>query len=186
MTQWSFISRQIWIQTRLVLSSIRIWPVIKESGSGTISRMGKWLISDWLRSKILKVNNAKQNKEKWYSVQKLCLPSITKTRLFKYTENFTTKKLTFSDKNSDFFFFFFFFFHIFAQTIDCGYSNPQSMFLSRNKKNNVYPCKPQFYHIKVGSKEVNIILACFRDVKTALIKRKEFAPKVGPFWRAGN
>ena len=29
---------------------------------------------------------------------------------------------------------------------------PQSMFLSRNKKNNVYPCKPQFYYIKVGFK----------------------------------
>ena len=48
------------------------------------------------------------------------------------------------------------FFHISAQNIDCGYSleppwwgssneYPQSMFLSRNKKNNVYPCKPQFY-----------------------------------------
>ena len=47
------------------------------------------------------------------------------------------------------------------KNIDCGYlleplrrcgSNeyPQSMFLSRNKKNNVYPCKPQFYYIKVG------------------------------------
>ena len=24
------------------------------------------------------------------------------------------------------------------------------MFLSKNKKNNVYPCKPQFYYIKVG------------------------------------
>ena len=24
------------------------------------------------------------------------------------------------------------------------------MFLSRNKKNNIYPCKPQFYFIKVG------------------------------------
>ena len=29
---------------------------------------------------------------------------------------------------------------------------PQSMFLSRNKKNNVYPCKPQFYYIKVAFK----------------------------------
>ena len=49
-------------------------------------------------------------------------------------------------KNSDIF-------HISAQNIDCGYllelpwwgsSNkyPQSMFLSRNKKNDVYPCKP--------------------------------------------
>ena len=58
-------------------------------------------------------------------------------------------------------------FHISAQNIDCGYllelphwgsSNeyPQSMFLSRNKKNNVYPCKPQFCYIKVGFKDVNI------------------------------
>ena len=28
------------------------------------------------------------------------------------------------------------------------------MFLSRNKKNNVYTCKPQFYYIKVGFKGV--------------------------------
>ena len=56
--------------------------------------------------------------------------------------------------------------HIFAQNMDCRYalepprrggSNayPQSMFLSRNEKNNVYPCKPQFSNIKVefrGSK----------------------------------
>ena len=38
------------------------------------------------------------------------------------------------------------------------------MFLSRNKKNNVYPCKPQFYYIKVGLTGVSIIKACFRDV----------------------
>ena len=55
------------------------------------------------------------------------------------------------------------FFNISAQNIDCGYSlepprrggsneYPQSMFLSRNKKNNVYPCQPQFYYIKVGFK----------------------------------
>ena len=29
---------------------------------------------------------------------------------------------------------------------------PQSVFLSRNMKNNVYPCKPQFYYIKMGFK----------------------------------
>ena len=87
---------------------------------------------------------------------------ITKTRLFKYTENFTTKKWQFfRQKNSDIF-------HISAQNIDCGYSlepprrggsneYPQSMFLSRNKKNNVYPCKPQFYYIKVGFKGVKIV-----------------------------
>ena len=66
------------------------------------------------------------------------------------------------------------FFHISAQNIDCGYqlepprrggSNeyPQSMFLSRNMKKNAYPCKPQFYYIKVGFKGVNIIQACSRD-----------------------
>ena len=55
--------------------------------------------------------------------------------------------------------------HISAQNIDCGYSlepprrggsneYPQSMFLNRNKKITVYPCKPQFYCIKVGFKGV--------------------------------
>ena len=55
--------------------------------------------------------------------------------------------------------------HISTQNIDCGYllelpqqggSNeyPQSMVLSRNKKNNIYPCKLQFYYIKVGFKKL--------------------------------
>ena len=39
-----------------------------------------------------------------------------------------------------------------------------SMFLSRNKKNNGYPCKSQFYYVKVGFKGVQIIKACFHDV----------------------
>ena len=71
------------------------------------------------------------------------------------------KNGNFSDENSDIF-------HISAQNIDCGYSleppcrggsneYPQSMFLSRNNKNIVYPCKPQFYYIKVGFKGVKII-----------------------------
>ena len=75
-------------------------------------------------------------------------------------ENFQTKNSTI--------------FHISAQNIDCGYSlepprrggsneYPQFIFLSRNKKNKVYPCKPQFYYIKVGFKGVKIIQACFRD-----------------------
>ena len=71
------------------------------------------------------------------------------------------KKGNFPIKKSDIF-------HISAQNIDCGYSleppqrggsneYPQSMFLSRNKKNNVYPCKPQFSYLKVGFKGVKII-----------------------------
>ena len=73
---------------------------------------------------------------------------ITKTRLFQYIENFTSKNRKYSGKKSDIF-------HISAQNIDCGYSlepprrggsneYPQSMFLSRNKKNNVYPGNPSF------------------------------------------
>ena len=68
------------------------------------------------------------------------------------------KKWKVADKNFD----------IYAQNIDCWYSlepprrggsneYPQSMFFSRNKKNNVYPCNPQFDYIKVGFKGVNII-----------------------------
>ena len=61
--------------------------------------------------------------------------NITKTRPYKYIENFTSKNWKFSDKNADIF-------HIFAQNIDCGYSlepprrggsneYPQSMFLAK-------------------------------------------------------
>ena len=71
------------------------------------------------------------------------------------------KMAIFQIKNSDIF-------QFSAQNIDCGYSlelphrggsneYPQSLFLSRNKKNNVYPCKPQFYYIKVGFKGVKVI-----------------------------
>ena len=74
---------------------------------------------------------------------------------------FYHQKWKFSDKKSDIF-------HISAQNIGCGFSlelprrggsneYPQSMFLSRNKKNNVYPCKPQLYYTKVGFKGVIII-----------------------------
>ena len=71
------------------------------------------------------------------------------------------KNENFEIKNSDIL-------SISAQNIDCGYlleppqqggsnESPQSMLLSRNKKHNVYPCKPQFYYINVGFKGVKII-----------------------------
>ena len=66
-------------------------------------------------------------------------------------------------------------FLIFAQNIDRGYklappqwgsSNeyPWSMFKSKNKKKHAYPCKPQFYYIKVGCKGVYITGTCLHDV----------------------
>ena len=65
------------------------------------------------------------------------------------------KNENFQIKNSDIF-------HIPAQNINWGTREnlleyPQPMFLSKNKKNNVYPCKPQFNYIKVGFKGVKII-----------------------------
>ena len=47
---------------------------------------------------------------------------------------------------------------------------PTIYILSRNKKNNVYPCKPQFYYIKVEFKGVKIIQACFRDGKAKQLR----------------
>ena len=87
---------------------------------------------------------------------------ITKTCLFKYTEKLITEKLKIFRQKIQIFFIFL------LKNIDCGYSlelprrggsneYPQSMFLSRNKKNNVYPYKPQFYYIKVGFKGVKLI-----------------------------
>ena len=54
--------------------------------------------------------------ERWYVFTCLLNTLITKTRLFKYIENFTTKtKENFQIKISDIF-------HNSAQNIDCGYS----------------------------------------------------------------
>ena len=36
------------------------------------------------------------------------------------------------------------------------------MFWSKNKK-NIYPCKPQFYYIKVGCKGVFVTRTCYQD-----------------------
>ena len=88
----------------------------------------------------------------------------TYSTIFKILQS---KQENFQIQNSDIF-------HISAQNIDCGYSlepprrggsneYPQTMFLCKNKKNNLYLCKPQLYYIKVGFKVVKIIKVCFRD-----------------------
>ena len=108
------------------------------------------------------------------------------TRLFKYKENFTMKTWKLSDKNSDIY-------QSSAQNIDCGYllelpqrgsSNEyqQSMFFSRNKKNNAYPCKPQFYYIKVGFKGVKLYIYIY--VYVFVMKFKLTLPLFSDFWLA--
>ena len=65
-----------------------------------------------------------------------------------YRKFYHQKNENFQIKNSDIFL-------ISTQNIDCGHSLervPTIYVLSRDKKNNVYPCKPQFYYIKVGFK----------------------------------
>ena len=58
---------------------------------------------------------------------------ITKTHLFKYIENFTPIKGKFQIKNSDI---------LYIPWRGGSNEYPQSMYLIRDKKNNVYPCKP--------------------------------------------
>ena len=50
--------------------------------------------------------------------------------------------------------------------VEAVLTSTQIYVLSRNNKNNVYPCKPMFYYIKVGFKGVKIIYVCFRDAET--------------------
>ena len=74
----------------------------------------------------------------------------------------------FSDKNSNIFLYFWSKYRLWVfvrtasarrfQRVPTIYSG-----FSRNKKNNVYPCEPQFYCIKVVFKGVKIISVCFRD-----------------------
>ena len=109
-----------------------------------------------------------QHKAKRQKEIMLCMvnPLIQKHTLRKHAYSNIPKILP--PKNGNFYKKYSDIFNISAQNIDCGYSldlprrggsneYPQSMFLSRNKKNNVYPCQPQFYYIKVGLKGVKII-----------------------------
>ena len=95
----------------------------------------------------------KKKKEKIFPLQKHAYSNILRI--------LPSKNEKFQIKNSDIFL-------ISAQNLDCGYSlelpqwgssneYPQSMLLCRNKKNNEYPCKPQFNYIKVGFNGVEII-----------------------------
>ena len=66
-------------------------------------------------------------------------------------------------------------FLIFAQNIDRGYTfEPPHVLTSTHNlcfrgklRKNVYPCKPQLYYIKAGSKGVFITRTCLHDAKYA-------------------
>ena len=96
-------------------------------------------------------------------VQRFVVDSISlrKHAYSNILKNLPSKNGKFQINNSDIF-------HTSAQNIDCGYSlepprrsgsneYPQIYVLSRSMKNNVYSCKPQFYHINVGFKGVKFI-----------------------------
>ena len=139
-----------------ILHGLSVEDILSISSNGT-ALLNKMVIMPYLKKKLLL-----QNQESWGWI------FITKTRLFKYIENFTTKQWIFSGWK----FWYISYFcskhglWVLVRTPIRGGSNeyPQSMFFSRNEKNNVYPCKPQFYYIKVGFNVVKIIWACFRNV----------------------
>ena len=90
---------------------------------------------------------------------------IAKTRLFKYTENFTSKTWKFLDNKTDIF-------HISAQNTDCWFSlepprqggsdeYPQSFWAILRKI--MYTHVNPSFTVKVGFYGVKIISACFRD-----------------------
>ena len=100
-------------------------------------------------SKYLRESLGLRDNDSRLSLRKYAYSNILKILPPKNEKKKKKKKIR---KNSDIF-------HISAQNIDCGCSlepprqggsneYQQSMCLSRNKKNNVYPCQPQFYYKK--------------------------------------
>ena len=144
--------------------------------------MGYWRVTEkkkFINKSILYIKKKKSfsNYDTWLDLFSRVHHGTTSWRHRKHYENtpiqiyrkFHLQKPKFFRKKNSWYFSYFCSKHrlwVFVRT--CGYSlepprrggsneYPQSMFLSRNKKNNVYPCKPQFYYIKVGFKGVKII-----------------------------
>ena len=63
-----------------------------------------------------------------------------------------------------------------------------SMFLSRNKKINVYPCKPQFYGTKVGFKGIKTVsVSWLNSMPSKIISNHHFSsyiPLIQMSWQA--
>ena len=79
-------------------------------------------------------------------------------RKFQLQKKKKKKNCKFSDENSDTF-------NISAQNIDCGYSLEQPRWDGSNEylqsvyssKKKIYLCKPKFYYIQEGFKEIKIM-----------------------------
>ena len=127
----------------------------------------------------------------WRGLGMVAGRNITKTRLYNFDPlkpYFYTVKLGFRGVYVIFLIFaqkhrlwVYIIFLISAQNIDCGYSLEPPR--RGNKKNNVYPCKPQFYYIKVGFKGV-----CFRVYILLLLlpenlPEKSYLPENFSFWK---
>ena len=133
-------------------SNIEFWNIIKRKNFVTYCLLLCILVPFWKWEQILSFYNRPLFRRGANNIDRIAF-LIMKTRLFKYRK-FQIKILII--------------FLFLLKNVDCGYSlephhrsdsneYPQSMFLSRNKKNNVYPCKHQFYYIKVGLKGVKTI-----------------------------
>ena len=65
------------------------------------------------------------------------------------------------------------FFLFLLKNIDCGYMLEPPLCFEAKIRKNVYPCKPQFYYIKVGCKGVFVAWTCFRDDMYVLSRKIE-------------
>ena len=95
---------------------------------------------------------------------------ITKARLFKYIENFTSKRLkNVLIKTPRYFSYVCSKDRLWVLT-----STHNLCFFRRNKTNNVYPCIPQFYYIKVGFKGSKLYRYVFVMNKQRKNKRQKW------------
>ena len=58
------------------------------------------------------------------------------------------------------------------------------MFLSRNKKNNVYPCKTQFYYIKVEFKGSKLYRHVFVMFSIAFVPKKRICHLIAALYES--
>ena len=100
--------------TKRIVKDKWISSLIRDFANNNFFDLARLLIQHSNHSKTRAASNKKGLLKTQVNMH-IYLHLITKTRLFKYIEHFTSKSENFQLKNSDIF-------HISAQNIDCGYS----------------------------------------------------------------
>ena len=93
---------------------------------------------------------------------KSLFPFITKTRPCNIQQYFTAVKMFIFRRN--FLIFFLFLLKTLIVGSEAVLTSTHNQCFGAKIRKIVYPCKPQFYYIKVGCKGVFVTRTCFRDV----------------------